>query len=228
MDLDTDLSAATGPGRHPLPDPDDFMLTLGRMGIEPGTAVVAYDDRGGAIASRLWWMLRDLGHDRVAVLDGGLAAWPVELMDGAAVSPPSCTYAATVGHMPQIDRDQLAARLGEVVALDARDGERYRGEEEPVDPVAGHIPSARSTPMSDNLGEDERFKSPTELAAAFSYAGVGVGSEVVSYCGSGVTACHTILAMELAGLPPAALYPGSWSDWATAGMPVAVGPDPGS
>lgn len=227
MDLDADLSAAEGPGRHPLPAPGEFLATLGRKGVAPGTVVVAYDDRGGAVAARLWWMLRDLGHEKVAVLDGGLASWPSELMDDREVAPDPTTYAAEPGRMPQIDRKGLADRLDSVVAMDARAADRYRGENEPVDPVAGHIPSAISAPLTENLAADMRFKSPQELAARFESLGAIPSAEVVSYCGSGVTACHNILAMELAGLPTASLYPGSWSDWSTAGMPAAVGPDAG-
>ena len=227
MDLDHDLSAPHGPGRHPLPDPDVFMETLGRNGITPGTRVVAYDDRGGAVAARLWWLLRDVGHEQVAVLDGGLAHWPPDLMDAAPVTPPRTSYEGAPGHMPWIDRDQLTAALGTVTLLDARAGERYRGETEPVDPVAGHIPTALSAPLTDNLEPDEGFKSPESLEERFASLG-GTGDEVVvSYCGSGVTACHNILAMEIAGMATATLYPGSWSDWSTAGGPAAVGPGPG-
>lgn len=231
MDLDHDLSSVhsdiEGPGRHPLPDPVVFMETLGRNGIEPGTRVVAYDDGGGAVAARLWWMLRDLGHQEVAVLDGGLAHWAVELMDSVPVEPMATTYEANPGRMPRIDRDQLSMALGSVTLLDARAGERYRGETEPIDPVAGHIPTALSSPLTDNLEEDERFKTPDLLAARFVELGADRTERVVSYCGSGVTACHNILAMEIAGMTTPALYPGSWSDWSTAGGPVAVGPDPG-
>ncbi len=226
MDLDRDLSAPAGPGRHPLPDPADFMLTLGRNGITPGTGVVAYDDRGGAVAARLWWMLRDLGHEKVAVLDGGLAHWQPELMDSMPVAPPATGYAAPPDHMPRMDREELTAALGTVTLLDARAAERYRGEAEPIDPVAGHIPTAHSAPLTANLEADDRFKSPELLAARFAEL-VGDGRAVVSYCGSGVTACHNILAMEIAGIATPTLYPGSWSDWSTAGGPVAVGPDPG-
>ena len=234
MDLDHDLSAHEGPGRHPMPDPATFMRTLGRCGIDPGTAVVAYDDRGGAVAARLWWMLRDLGHPKVAVLDGGLAHWDTSLMDSMPVESAPSSYEATAGQMPQMDRATLAGALGTVVVLDARAGERYRGEIEPVDPVAGHIPTARSSPLTDNLTADDRFKTPGELSAHF--AGLGArfadldaaaGATIVGYCGSGVTACHNILAMEVAGMATPTLYPGSWSDWSTAGSPVAVGPDPG-
>ncbi len=227
MDLDADLSSPAGPGRHPLPSAADFSATLGEKGISPDSALVAYDDRGGAVAARLWWMLRDLGHERVAVLDGGLAGWPQELMDAADVNLPPTNYSGAAGNMPRTDRSSLATRLRSVVAIDARAAERYRGAVEPVDPIAGHIPGAISAPLTDNLDAHMRFKSPSELALRFEALGVAADSAVVSYCGSGVTACHNILAMELAGLPPAMLYPGSWSDWATAGMPVAVGAETG-
>lgn len=227
MDLDAELSAPPTEGRHPLPDPRRFMATLGSQGIGPDTVVVAYDDRFGAVASRLWWMLRDLGHESVAVLDGGLAHWPPELMDSAMVTPLPVRYAGHPGAMPQIDRESLARTGNGKVILDARDGERYRGEVEPVDPIAGHIPSARSAPLTENLLADGRFKTPQELTAHYAAMGVDAATDAVSYCGSGVTACHNILAMELAGLGTATLYPGSWSDWSTAGMPIASGPDPG-
>lgn len=227
MDLEEDLSAPSGPGRHPLPDPFVFMETLGRHGIEPGSVVVAYDDRGGAVAARLWWMLRDIGHERVAVLDGGLAQWPRELMTADRPEPKAKSYTGTPGQMPQIDRDALADVLGEVTLIDARAAERYRGDEEPLDPVAGHIPTAISAALTGNLGSGDLFLDPPALADRFRQLGADGSSSVVSYCGSGVTACHNILAMELAGMPPAALYPGSWSDWSTAGMPAAAGPHPG-
>lgn len=227
MDLEADMSAASGDGRHPLPDPRAFAETLGRKGIEPGCAVVAYDDRGGAVAARLWWMLRDFGHEKVAVLDGGLDAWPTHLMDSDPVTRAPATYEATGGHMPRIDRAGLAAALGSVVTLDARAAERYRGEMEPVDPVAGHVPSALNAPLTNNLAEDSTFRSVAELADLYRSLGVAAGTAAVSYCGSGVTACHNILAIEAAGMGTATLYPGSWSDWSTAGLPVAVGPQPG-
>lgn len=228
MDLEGDMSAPGGPGRHPMPEPETFMETLGHMGIEPGSAVVAYDDRGGAVAARLWWMLRDLGHERVAVLDGGLAVWPTELMDSETVLLAPTVYQGAAGHMPQIDRDGLANSLQSVVTLDARAGERYRGETEPVDRVAGHVPSAVNAPLADNLAVSGTFRSVAELAARYAALGVAEDSTTVSYCGSGVTACHNILAIEVAGLGTATLYPGSWSDWSTAGMPIAVGPHPGT
>ena len=227
MDLEGDLTGSEGPGRHPLPPPADFMRTLGRHGIIPQTAVVAYDDRTGAVASRLWWMLRDLGHRRVAVLDGGIAACPPPLLDSEPVAITPNTYEATPGHMPRIERDNLLAGLGDSILIDARAAERYRGETEPIDPVAGHIPTARSAPLTGNVDEHGFFLTPTDLERRFKDLGVDQADGVVSYCGSGVTACHNILAMEVAGLPTAKLYPGSWSDWSTAGMPTSVGSAPG-
>jgi thiosulfate/3-mercaptopyruvate sulfurtransferase len=223
--LEDDLCAPTGPGRHPLPDWNDFATTLGRLGVSRRHQVVAYDDRGGAIAARLWWMLRALGHHPVAVLDGGLTAW---MADGHSVSAgaetlPPATYEPAPPSPAVVTRRDLAGRLGDVVLIDARARERYQGLEEPIDPVAGHIPGAVNAPYTDNLIENERFAPPASLAARFRALGAGIGRETVVYCGSGVTACHNILAMEVAGLGTATLYPGSWSDWSAAGGEVALG-----
>ena len=229
-DLDTDLRAPEGPGRHPLPDPTVFAERLGELGIGSDHQVVAYDDVGGGIAARLWWMLDDLGHRSVAVLDGGFTAW---VAGGHPVEIASTTHEPAVLHLRDrwtrvIDRDGLTARLGDVVLLDARGAARYRGEVEPVDPVAGHIPTARNAPTEGNLGPDGRFLGADDLRARYGSLGAGAPeAEVVTSCGSGVTACHNALAMRLAGLPDPILYPGSWSDWSTAGSPVATGPDPG-
>jgi thiosulfate/3-mercaptopyruvate sulfurtransferase len=225
VDLATDLAGPEGPGRHPLPARDVFAGTMGRLGFSDGDLIVAYDDASGSVAARLWWMLRDIGHDRVAVLDGGIQAWtasgrPLE------TDPPE-RVATTMTVRPSltrtIDRETLAARLGEVVVIDARASERYRGETEPIDPVAGHIPTARNVPHAENVATDLRFLPPRMLSARYQGAGATPGSEVVVYCGSGVTACHDVLAMTVAGLPEPMLYPGSWSDWCTAGMPVETG-----
>ncbi len=228
VSLDDDLSAPTGAGRHPLPEPEDYAAHLSSMGFGDDVIVVAYDDRGGAVASRLWWMLRSIGHPAVAVLDGGLTHWVAE---GRQVSTRPGEYPAallTVRDRPRtVDAEDLESRLGTVALIDARDGDRYRGEREPVDPIAGHIPTAVSVPMAGNLGDDERFLQPAELRARYEAAGAG-GTETIVYCGSGVTACHDILAMEVAGLTPAALYPGSWSDWGSSGLPIATGDDPGT
>lgn len=230
VDLDTDLRAPTGPGRHPLPDPAAFARRLGELGFGDGHSIVAYDDAGGTIAARLWWMLDDLGHRDVAVLDGGLRAWLAAggpLTDGPTRYPPA-TLSLASAWARTVDREALRGRLGEVMLLDARAGERYRGEVEPVDPNPGHIPTARSFPTAGNLGADGRFLPPDQLRRRFAGAVAEAGpAGVVTSCGSGVTACHTALAMRVAGLPDPILYPGSFSDWSTAGLPVATGPDPG-
>lgn len=231
MDLDDDLAAPEGPGRHPLPAPEDFAEALGRRGIGSHHHVVAYDQGPGSIAARLWWMLRDAGHERVSVLDGGFGRWaasgfPVE----SGTEPPAApaVFEARSGASPTIDRDSLRSRLGAVQVIDARPAERYRGEAEAVDPVAGHIPGSISAPTGGNLREDGTFKTPEELAARFAGLGIDPAAPVVSSCGSGVTACHNILALHLAGYPDAVLYPGSWSDWSASGYPAAVGPLPGA
>lgn len=238
LDLDDELSAPQGPGRHPLPHPDAFARRLGAAGIGSDAFVVAYDDVDGWVAARLWWMLDSLGHRPVAVIDGGLPAWVAagfELTTSVPVLPPARLELARAW-TGVIERDELRARLGEVVLLDARASPRYRGEVEPVDPVAGHIPTARNAPIEGNLGPDGRFLPPDELRARFRALGadaggggraVGESQPVVTSCGSGTSACHHALAMRLAGLPNPVLYPGSWSDWSTAGYPVATGPEPG-
>jgi thiosulfate/3-mercaptopyruvate sulfurtransferase len=221
--LDDDLAAPTGPGRHPLPDPEDFAGWLGRSGIGPDHRVVAYDDAGGAIAARLWWMLRAIGYRRVAVLEGGLQAWE---RGGQPLSTDPPQFPHTEPQWAEggavVDRDDLIANLGDVQLVDARDPERFRGDSEPIDPVAGHIPTAVNLPHRDNLDTTGRFLSPDMLRRRFTAAGLDPGEEVVVYCGSGVTACHDILAMEIAGFDKVTLYPGSWSDWCTAGYPVEI------
>jgi thiosulfate/3-mercaptopyruvate sulfurtransferase len=233
IDLDEDLSDPEGlgtPGRHPLPDPVAFAQRMANTGIGNGHFVVAYDDAGGAVAARLWWMLDALGHRRVAVLDGGLAAWlavggPLD-RDVPHWPPAKLTLA---DRWPRIlTREELRARLADVVLLDARAPERYRGETEPVDPVAGHIPTARSAPLDGNLDPEGRFRPPAELADRFRRLGVTGDRPVVVACGSGVNACHHALALRLAGLPDPLLYPGSYSDWSRSGLPVVRGPEPGS
>jgi thiosulfate/3-mercaptopyruvate sulfurtransferase len=227
--LDEDLSAAkTGRnGRHPLPARDAWAATLGRLGIEPATPVVVYDTQGGMYAARAWWMLRWAGHDAVSVLDGGLAAWreaggAVAAGDAAPVAPRP-PYPLGESLVPSIDADTLFRSLGRVTLIDARAGERFRGEVEPLDARAGHIPGARSRFFKANLDASGRFLPPQELRAAFERFG-RPPAEVVHQCGSGVTACHNLLAMEIAGLSGSVLYPGSWSEWsADPARPVAVG-----
>jgi thiosulfate/3-mercaptopyruvate sulfurtransferase len=229
LDVDTALTAPGGPGRHPLPSPADFAATIGAAGIGDGDFVVVYDDVGGWVASRLWWMLDNLGHAAVAVLDGGYPAWVAAGLPTTTEGPtfPPTTIALAPAWSGTIDREALRSRLGDVVLLDARAGPRYRGEIEPIDPVAGHIPTARSAPTEGNLGGDGRFLPAAELANRFRTLGAADSAEVVTSCGSGVSATHNALAMRLAGLPDPILYVGSFSDWSTAGLPVATGPEPG-
>ena len=231
VDMDTDLVAQSGPGRHPLPSPAVFASRLGALGIGSQHEVVVYDDVGGWVAARLWWMLDDLGHRAVSVLDGGYPAWvahggAVEVGVGRAWPPADLALAPDWTRV--VDRDGLRSRLGEVILLDARGGPRYRGEVEPIDPVAGHIPTARNAPTDGNLGSDGTFLPAGDLRSRFEGLGAGADDpQVVNSCGSGVSACHNALAMRIAGLPDPILYPGSWSDWSTAGYPGAIGPEPG-
>ena len=232
VDLESVLTAATGPGRHPLPDPATFAASLGELGIGRRHRVVAYDDAGGTVAARLWWMLDVLGHARAAILDGGIGAWRAAGLPLTADVPafraaePVATLGPGSGWPRTIDRPALAARLGELTLLDARAGERYRGEIEPIDRVAGHIPTAHSLPTAALLEPDGRFLAPAALASRFARAGVG-GGQVVVACGSGVNACQLALGMRAAGLPDPLLYPGSYSDWTQSGMSIATGADPG-
>jgi thiosulfate/3-mercaptopyruvate sulfurtransferase len=230
LDLDDDLSDDAGlgaPGRHPLPSPAAFARRLESAGIGSNHLVVAYDDAGGTIAARLWWMLDNLGHrGGVAVLDGGIAAWAVAGLPLTQSLPdyPPARLELDDHWTNVIARDELARRLGSVTLLDARAPERYRGEVEPIDPVAGHIPTAVSAPTTENLGPDGRLKTPAELYRRYS-AMAGNGS-VVTYCGSGTSACHNSLSMRIAGMSDPILYVGSFSDWSRSGMPVATGAQP--
>jgi thiosulfate/3-mercaptopyruvate sulfurtransferase len=227
--LDRDLSGPkTGKnGRHPLPDRDLFAARVGTWDIGPGTQVVAYDAQGGPYAARAWWMLRWLGHEAVAVLDGGPAAW---LAAGGGMetgigprrdegSGGHRSYPSRSSDLPTVDAQGLQAALArhEVIVVDARAPERFRGDVEPLDPVAGHIPGALNRFFKDNLDASGRFKAPSALRAEFQRVGIpGAargGTVVVHQCGSGVTACHNLLAMAHCGMDGAALYPGSWSEW---------------
>jgi thiosulfate/3-mercaptopyruvate sulfurtransferase len=218
VDLDCDLAAPPSlAGRHPLPDPADFAATLGRAGITPDTHVVAYDDAGGSVAARLWWMLRSIGHARVQVLDGGYQAWvgsgrPTET--GEVTAEPA-TYPAPDGFTGVVRMDELEGRL----LVDARIPERYRGEIEPVDPKAGHIPDAINLPYPGNLDPSGRFLPPEDLRRRFEDL-----DDPVVYCGSGTNACHLALAMEVAGLGMPDVYVGSFSEWSRRDMPVETGP----
>ncbi|MFP5308896.1 MAG: sulfurtransferase [Actinomycetes bacterium] len=232
-DLDVDLAGPPTPagGRHPLPDPAAFAAVLGRLGIGDHTPVVAYDQGGGAIAARLVWMLRILGRE-AAVLSGGLAAWegPLERGDVQRASAWSTPRPWPSDAVADADRVAATAASGGIV-LDARDPERYRGDEEPVDARAGHVPGAVNLPHRRNLGPDGRVLSSPGLRARYAEVGVGEDERVddaVVYCGSGVTACHDALALEAAGLGRPRVFVGSWSAWsADPERPVATGPDPG-
>lgn len=234
-DLGRDLSGpipAAGSiqgGRHPLPSPHDFAVCLGRWGITPHTRVVAYDAQGACYASRAWWLLRWMGHPAagVAVLDGGLPAWvaaggPLESGEVALPTPAAPAYPVPAqAGMPTRDAASLLSRLGQDLIVDARAPERYRGDVEPMDRQAGHIPGARNHFFRHNLGADGCFLPPDQLRAAFDRFGP---QHIVHQCGSGVTACHNLLAMAVAGLHNTSLYPGSWSEWsADPSRPVAVG-----
>jgi thiosulfate/3-mercaptopyruvate sulfurtransferase len=228
---DTDLAGPkTGrTGRHPLPDPAVFMAWLGRNGVDARRQVVAYDHAGGASATRLWWMLRHwLGHERAAVLDGGWEAWV--RAGGPVTAELPRIAAASFSGAPRpawVDVDYVRAHLNhpDVTLIDARSPERYRGETEPIDPVAGHIPGARNRLYKENLDASGRFKPAAALRAAFTALLDGKRpDQIVHQCGSGVSACHNILAMEVAGLTGSRLYPGSWSEWcADPSRPVARG-----
>ena len=226
IDLDTELAAPARPeaGRHPLPAPEDFAATLRRAGVTEDSVVVAYDDSNGAPAGRLVWMLRALGHP-AAVLSGGLAAWDGEL-ETDDVRPEPGDVAARAWPADRVaSADEVAA--GQALVVDARAPERYRGEVEPIDPRAGHVPGAVNLPFAGNLDEDGRFMGPEELRRRFEAAGVSPDRETIVYCGSGVTATHDLLALESAGFTRLRLFPGSWSQWsADESRPVAVGPNP--
>ena len=220
--LERELSGPVTPdtGRHPLPDPRSLAVVLGRAGVAAETQIVAYDDMQGAYAARLWWLARWLGHTQVAVLNGGWQQWLKEErpVTAALPMPRAQTFPSrdVPGNavMSVIDVLELVRGRKHGVLLDARAPARFRGDEEPVDPVAGHIPGAVNLPFAGNIAEDGRFKSPAELRRRFEQASAGLRSDqVICMCGSGVTACHNLLAMEAAGLKGARLYAGSWSEW---------------
>jgi thiosulfate/3-mercaptopyruvate sulfurtransferase len=231
IDVDRDLAGEAfvdGPGRHPLPSPEAFARTMAAAGIGDVAAVIAYDTAGGSLAARLWWMLDVTGHE-VALLDGGLQAWDGPIETGAPLPRPEAFFSPRPWppeHIADATAVQEALRTG--LVLDVRAPERYRGETEPIDPVAGHIPGASSAPWQGNLGDDGLFLRAGSLRERYEGLGAGSSSEVVVHCGSGVTACHGLLAMRLAGLPDAKLYEGSWSDWVSdPNRPVATGAQPG-
>jgi thiosulfate/3-mercaptopyruvate sulfurtransferase len=227
VDLETELAAPAGAGgRHPLPAASDFGAAMAAKGVSAARRVVVYDASTSVAAARAWWLLRYYGHPDVAVLDGGLAAWVAagRPLQRKRPQPTPGDFAAMPGGLPTLDAAGAAAvASGPGRLLDARAPERFAGEQEPVDPVAGHIPGARNHPASANLGPDGRFLERDQLRAALQAAGVAENQALGAYCGSGITAAHTVLAAELAGFG-AALYPGSWSEWITdPARPVATG-----
>lgn len=233
--LDKDLSThppgqAVNGGRHPLPQRETVAQWLSSLGIHNGMQIVVYDRNKGHYCGRLWWMLKWLGHDAVAVLDGGLQAWEAAggaLASGAATPASTAHFELKAPLRQLLLTEQVSAQLGQPTQtiMDARAGARHRGEVEPLDPVAGHIPGALNRPFTENFTEDSRFKSASELKAEWDQVLAGrPASSVVHHCGSGVTAVPNIIAMELAGFGPTALYAGSWSEWSrTPGLPCAQG-----
>jgi thiosulfate/3-mercaptopyruvate sulfurtransferase len=236
-DLDGDLSGARGArsGRHPLPEVAELAATFGRLGIDARVQVIAYDQGSGVFAARLWWLLRWLGHTQVAVLNGGFAAWeraglPVSTR---TVTRPVRHFTARLDEAANVSSAQVAELVaggvlerGEQVLVDARAADRFAGENETLDPVAGHIPGARNHPFAGNLGADGRFLPAPQLKQQWQKTLRGQSAaHTIAMCGSGVTACHDLLALEVAGLPGARLYAGSWSEWIRdPGRPVARGP----
>jgi thiosulfate/3-mercaptopyruvate sulfurtransferase len=214
-------------GRHPLPDPDTFAAGMAACGIGDDDVVVGYDDAGGVIAARLVWMLRVTGHD-AAILDGGLQAWPgpVATGDDPPTRRPARPFVARPWPAEAVADIDDVADAGPAVLLDARSAERYAGAGDGLDPRAGHIPGARSLPCRDQLGPDGRLLDVATLRARFAAVGVGSGTPVIASCGSGVTACHTLLVMEHLGIGPGRLYPGSWSAWSRSDRPAATGAEP--
>lgn len=226
VDLDEDLAGPPGiGGRHPLPAAAEFAAAMRRIGVSEGRPVVVYDAGASMSAARAWWLLRYFGHEDVSVLDGGLGGWiaagyPIE--SGEPAAQPG-DFESRPGGMPLLDAEGALETARTGVLLDARAPERFLGQHEPLDPVAGHIPGARNRPTTENVDASGRFRRPEALTAEFERLGASAGATVGAYCGSGVTAAHEILAMEVAGIP-AALYIGSWSDWITdSGRPVATG-----
>ncbi|HKW71262.1 MAG TPA: sulfurtransferase [Candidatus Dormibacteraeota bacterium] len=222
VDLD-EVSGAEGSGRHPLPTDEQFQAAMRGAGMRKDSMVVVYDDAGGSVAARLWFLLGYFGHHARAVLDGGIQAWGEPLTSAVpAVSPGD--FEATAADTSLV-LDYVGVRaLRDVPIIDARAGARYRGETEPIDPKAGHVPGALSAPYTDNLAADGRFKSAEELRAQ--YVRLGAENGAVFYCGSGVNSTHHLIGMALAGFPGARLYAGSWSDWSRRDAPVATGPEP--
>lgn len=213
-DLDSDLSDPPGRpgGRHPLPSPERFAEAMGRLGIGDGEIVVAYDDASGMVAGRLWWMLDSLG-EHAAVIDGGISSWDGPLTTEASV-PPTARFTARPWPEDRfVAADDVAARDDRSVLIDARAANRYRGEENPIDPRFGHIPGARNGDWSDNIDHRGHFRPTEELAAHYAELGIDAETDVIAYCGSGVSACADLLALRTIGVTSTRLYTGSWSEW---------------
>jgi len=231
VDLDHDLATHGAPteGRHPLPSLESFERTARRWGVDEGDTVVVYDDLKNMSSARAWWLLRAAGVADVRLLDGALTAWTeagFALEEGDAATPAPGSISLTYGAMPTLALDEVAAFADEGLLLDARAGERYRGEVEPIDPRAGHVPGAVSAPTTENVGDDGRFRSPDDLRSRFQMLGADDGMSVGVYCGSGVTAAHQAVALTLAGFEPR-VFAGSWSQWSNhPELPVATGPEP--
>jgi thiosulfate/3-mercaptopyruvate sulfurtransferase len=232
--LDDDLARqpTAAEGRHPLPDAEGFAATLGAWGIERDSTIVAYDDASGAIAARLWWLLRWLGHERCAVLDGGFASWedagrPVE-QARPTITPRLYAFRGMAADAVVATEDLVEAQADGGLLVDARGAPRYRGEQEPIDPKAGHVPGAHNRPFSANVTSGGKFRSSAELFAELNDLLAGrAPSSLIAMCGSGVTACHLLLAMEVAGLPGGRLYAGSWSEWIRdPARAINIGPAP--
>jgi thiosulfate/3-mercaptopyruvate sulfurtransferase len=220
VDLETDLSAPHGGGRHPLPDPATFGHTLGGLGLTPDDEVVVYDDMAGAVAARMWWMLRSIGHNRARLLDGGVKSWTLAgyELEAGDVQPANTEYGPIGGFAGVVTHQDLDDRQ----IVDVRAQERYNGSIEPVDPKAGHIPGALNIPLTSNLDEQRRFLESTRLKTLFA----DLDDDPVLSCGSGVNACHSALAMTLSGRPMPDIYIGSFSDWSQRDLPVVVGETP--
>jgi thiosulfate/3-mercaptopyruvate sulfurtransferase len=233
IDLDAELSGPAGAGgRHPLPDVALLQSALRATGVSATRPVVVYDAGDGLPAARLWWTLRWAGHPDVRVLDGGFGAWqraggPVEIeTDTEVITRTAGDFTVVPGHLPILDADGAAAYARRGVLVDARAPERYRGETEPIDPVAGHIPGAGNLPYAELIQADGTFRSPADLRGRMARVGIDESSDFGAYCGSGVTAAHTALAAAVAGRPIPAVYLGSWSEWITdPRRPVATGTD---
>lgn len=232
VDLDHELAdhAVTGRGRHPLPTEAAFTEAMRTWGLHDGDTVVVMDDVGNQSSARAWWLLRHAGFADVRMLDGGLAGWIAagHPLETGAATPARGDATAHFGWMPTVDADGAAAFPDHGVLLDSRAAERYRGEVEPIDPRAGHVPGARSAPTSSNLDAGGRFLAPDELRRRFAALGIEPGTPTAAYCGSGVTAAHQVAALAIAGIDGAALFPGSWSQWSNEpSRRVATGAEPG-